>query len=645
MPTTPSRVYLGLVILGSFLPLLANATHVAAQVVNFAPAVAYGSGGFGATSVAVADVNGDGKPDLLVANTCTSYGDCYNGTVGVLLGNGDGTFQPAVTYPSGGYGADFIAVADVNRDGKPDLIVAHQCVSYSLCATPFSVGAVGVLLGNGDGTFRPALTYDSGGYLGVAVAVADVNGDGKPDLLASNWCASYTTACGTGTVGVLLGNGDGTFQPAATYGFGGYNQFGDTPELVVLALADVNGDGKPDLLVPNQCASSADCNNGTVGVLLGNGDGTFQPAVTYDSGGSSAVSVAVTDVNGDGKPDLLVANNRSHSVGVLLGNGDGTFRTAVSYYSGEQTLSVTAGDVNGDGKPDLVVPQYSPAVGEPSEVAVLLGNGDGTFQPYMPDLVFPSGGYAAAQATIADVNGDGKPDLVVVNETPNPQGVYNGVVGVLINASGLVAPTSLVSSLNPSAVDQPVTYTATVSGHFGEVPTGSVTFAISGNKPVAYQLTNGQATFTWAFSNPGARYVTAAYSGDANYPPSMSARLTQTVNPAVVSIAGSPQQPLTKNGSGNYVAMVTVTNTGNVTVSSLQVTIAGTTLGSGSLMTTPPSVTNLAPGASAVVTLTFPASSVSPGATASPLKVSGTYSVRSVPLNGNWALSFRSVSL
>lgn len=96
--------------------------------------------------------------------------------------------------------------------------------------------------------------------------------------------------------------------------------------------------------------------------------------------------------------------------------------------------------MNGDGKPDLVVPQFSGAVGEVSEVAVLLGNGNGTFQPYLLDLVFPSGGYAAAQAVIADVNGDGKPDLVVVNETPNPQGVYDGVVGVLINASGLVAP-------------------------------------------------------------------------------------------------------------------------------------------------------------------------------------------------------------
>ncbi|MGA8647835.1 MAG: VCBS repeat-containing protein [Candidatus Sulfotelmatobacter sp.] len=138
-----------------FLLLLANVTYVVAQVVNFAPAVAYGSGGFSATSVAVADVNGDGKPDLLVANTCASYGDCYNGTVGVLLGNGDGTFKPAVTYPSGGYGADFIVVADVNGDGKLDLVVAHQCVSYSTCATPSSIGVVGCCLATATAPSNP----------------------------------------------------------------------------------------------------------------------------------------------------------------------------------------------------------------------------------------------------------------------------------------------------------------------------------------------------------------------------------------------------------------------------------------------------------------------------------------------------------
>jgi hypothetical protein len=120
----------------------------------------------------VADVNGDGKPDLVVANQASS-------TVSVLLGNGDGTFQPAVSYSPGGIFSDSVAVADVNGDGNPDLLVAISCAS----STGDCSGLVGVLLGNGDGTFQPAVTYGSGGQVADSVAVADLNGDGKPDLL------------------------------------------------------------------------------------------------------------------------------------------------------------------------------------------------------------------------------------------------------------------------------------------------------------------------------------------------------------------------------------------------------------------------------------------------------------------------------
>lgn len=124
----------------------------------------------------------------------------------------------------------------------------------------------------------------------------------------ANECGADRTTCQSGSVGVLLGNGDGTFKPAVAYGSGGYF---DTS----VAVADVNGDGKPDLLVTSQCVSSSDCANSPVGVLLGNGNGTFQSAVIYDSGGLLATSVAVADVNGDGKPDLLVTNQNSNTVG------------------------------------------------------------------------------------------------------------------------------------------------------------------------------------------------------------------------------------------------------------------------------------------------------------------------------------------
>jgi FG-GAP-like repeat len=163
-----------------------------------------------------------------------------------------------------------------------------------------------------NGIFMEAPTYSSGTGGAVAATAADVNGDGKLDLVLAN-----------GGVGVLLGNGDGTFQPVVSYGSGG-----DDADSV--AVADVNGDGIPDLLVANECASDCEYdNNGSVGVLLGNADGTFQAAASYYTGGDSAYSVTICDLNGDGKPDLIVAN--LNSVGVLLGNGDGTFKTAVTY--------------------------------------------------------------------------------------------------------------------------------------------------------------------------------------------------------------------------------------------------------------------------------------------------------------------------
>src|ERR1035438_5948389 len=317
---------------------------------NFAPAVVYAPGGSGPDSVAVADVNGDGKPDLIVANfcdevsncTCTDsacdYGSgggpapaagaegkkkgkkkpdlivanfcdevsnctctdsaCDYGSVGVLLGNGDGTFQAAVTYLSGGYFTQSVAVADVNGDGKPDILVVNDCTSAINCAYTVGNGSVAVLLGNGDGTFQPAVAYDSGGQFPNGVLVTDLNKDGKPDLVVSNFSGGIN---GFGELGVLLGNGDGTFQPAVIYNSAySYN-------LMSMAVADVDGDGNLDLLVANECADLS-CASGDVGVLLGDGDGTFQPGVSYPSGGYYTRSIAVADLNGNGKLDLVVAN-------------------------------------------------------------------------------------------------------------------------------------------------------------------------------------------------------------------------------------------------------------------------------------------------------------------------------------------------
>ena len=389
----------------------------------FIEAPFYSSGGFGADSVAVADLNGDGKLDLVVANRRDLIMPTLAGSVAILLGNGDATFQPAVAYDSGGFLASSVAVADVNQDGHPDLLVANLCASEG-CTFG---GEVSVLLGNGDGTFQPAVSYSSGNFGDVdatSVAVADVNGDGKPDLLVVNECLFSDSCHGHGGVGVLLGNGDGTFQPAVVYDSGGRLASS-------LAVADIDADGKPDLVVTNACAAFCQGENGSVAVLLGLGDGTFRAPVVYDSGGQVALSVVAGDVNGDGKPDLLVANMCGSGcpafgvASVFIGNGDGTFQPAVGYGSGaDYPLSVALGDANGDGKPDLLVG------GGSGSASVLLGSGDGTFQPA---LSYGSGGVGAVSVAVADVNRDGKADVLVANSNNDD---FGGVGVLLGNGDG-----------------------------------------------------------------------------------------------------------------------------------------------------------------------------------------------------------------
>ncbi len=427
--------------------------------------------------------------------------------MGVLLGNGDGTFQPAVTYGSGG-GAPFsVAVADVSGDGHPDLVVANS-----------GADNVAVLLGNGDGTFQTAVSYSSGGYSPYSVKISDLNGDGHPDLVVSNICCIDGLY---GVVAVLLGNGDGTFQTPVTYSSGGGYASS-------VAISDLTGNGKPDIVVSNVCGDEY-CSGflGLVGVLLGNGDGTFQPAVTYSSGGYEPYSVAAGDVNGDGHPDLLLLNSGSNTVGVLLNNGDGTFQPVVTYGTGGvdswSTQSVTAADVNGDGHADLLVANcYS------NDVGVLLGNGDGTFQPA---VTYGSGGWDAWSVAVADVNGDGWPDLMVTNQFSGTE-----TVGVLLNDAGPHSPTdtTLRSSLNPSVFGQLVTFTAQVSSSTGK-PTATVIFYDGSNQIGSATLANGSASFSTSSLVAGSHSIVAAYQGSADFNPSQSTPLKQVVNTATTA--------------------------------------------------------------------------------------------------------------
>ena len=543
------------------------------------PAVDYGSGGIRAFSAVLADVNGDGKPDLVVANDNSN-------SVGVLLGNGDGTFQAAKTYSSGFSDPSGVVIADVNGDGKPDLLVVNTCASNG-CPS----GSVAVLLGNGDGTFGAPFSYSSGGYYAVSIAVADVNGDGKPDVVVTNSC--FKNPCTSqSTVGVLMGKGDGTFKAAVTHVTGGGYASS-------VAIADLNHDGKLDLVVANQCQTNDVCNTGgNAGVLLGNGDGTFQPAVTYGSGGFYAEVISVADVNDDGKPDLLVGNlcsgndfsscpggggTADTTVGVLLGNGDGTFQPVVAHDTGgQEALAVVAADVNGDGKPDLIVGNSCwDSMCAVSTLSVLAGNGDGTFQPA---VVYDLGGYEAASVLVADLNGDGKPDLIATIPCITSSCADDGEVGVLLNNYGApTTSTSLASSVNPVSVNKTVTYTATVS-HSGGALAGEVTFADGLMSLGTVLLANNQATFSTSYKSGGSHAITASYSGVLNTAEgSRSATLAEYATVAsktVVSTSGSPSmvgQPVTFTA--------TVTSTQGVIPDGEQVNFyQGTTLlGSASL--------------------------------------------------------------
>jgi hypothetical protein len=268
---------------------------------TFGPKTDFATGSL-PSSVAIDDLNGDGKPDLVTANHNAS-------TASVLLGNGDGTFGPKTDFMTGS-GPFSLAIGDLNGDGKPDVAVATNGSS-----------TVSVLLGNGEGTFGSKTDFATGN-VPYSVAIGDLNGDGKPDLAAANNSSS--------TVSVLLGNGDGTFGPKTDF------VIGSLPFSV--AIADLNGDGKPDLAVANQGGSSN--YTGRVSVLLGDGDGTFgaNGAKIGYATGNRPYSVAIGDLNGDSRPDLIAANFGSNTVSVLLNTGG-------QPWVGVATQAATAGEL------------------------------------------------------------------------------------------------------------------------------------------------------------------------------------------------------------------------------------------------------------------------------------------------------------
>jgi hypothetical protein len=362
---------------------------------KFKPALNFASGGY-TNTMAVADINGDGKADLV------TVAEGVNSPVNVLLGNGNGTFQAPQVIGTGNslFGA---AVADFNGDGRPDVVVGNATLN-----NPF----VTVFLGNGNGTFQAPQTFATAPSP-ISIAVADFNHDGKLDLVTAN--------NGSSNVSVLLGNGNGTFQPATN--------FAVPTTSYSVAVADLNGDGNPDVVVGHSGSSSNPDN--TVSLLLGNGNGTFTPAQDFAVG--KQPSVAIADLNHDGRPDIVTANFGDDTVGVLLNTwappGSATFTPETTVNLGASySATPTIADVNGDGKPDLVVADYAENM-----VSVFLGNGNGTFQA---PINTPTPGPGPRNPIVADVNGDGIPDLIVINYGANSISILQG------NGNGTFQPAS-----------------------------------------------------------------------------------------------------------------------------------------------------------------------------------------------------------
>ena len=511
----------------------------------------------GESSIALGDLNGDGIPDIAFANTAAYI--CSG--VGVLLGNGDGTFREPICYSPGSTGASAISIADMNGDGIPDLIAASPCDSGNNCAT----GNIGVLLGNGDGTFQPVISNTSGiaGAGLVTLAVADVNNDGHPDAVAFNGSSGTVLVLfgnGDGTLQSPVSYnppyGDPPGPSAGNMGGGG---------LDATMLTDINGDHILDIVLLSFCVGGDDCSSGLVGYLLGNGDGTFQSSSssqpllgnTFRTQAYLTNGMAVGDIDGDGVPDIVTAssgpNYEDGVASVLMGLGGGAFLPAATYDSGGTGgLSPGVADVNGDGIPDLIVLNQSCPVpmscSDSSSVGVLLGNGDGTFQAAQS---YTSGTYAGPGMIIADVNGDGVLDVVA---NANQDFVMLGTLGRIIQTV-----TSVATTPNPSLFGQTVTLTASVTPKGPSPPTGTMTFNDGGNSLGTGQISGGTASLNTSALVLGTNSITASYSGDPSYGASTSAPVSQVVHvsPSATSLASSVNPSL----SGEPVAFTaTVTS-------------------------------------------------------------------------------------
>lgn len=489
--------------------------------------------------------------------------------VSVLIGNGDGTFQPQYTVqavPSTGsyasYATNAIAVGDFNGDGHLDMAVL--CIGSNTAGTV--AGTINVLLGDGTGHFGTPTVIPLDGNWPVQILAGDFNNDSKTDLAVLNYMGESVT--------VLLGNGDGTFNilPDTVIGLSG---------TAVMAAADFNKDGKLDLAVGN---------NDGVAVLLGNGDGTFQPLVNWAIPGVAA-ALQVGDFNNDGNLDIAATASAAGdtSICVLLGQGNGSFQSPPISSVGLGFYVFATGDFNSDGKLDLASGSSADLYG--GNLAIFLGDGTGSLNASAVGVAGVSVDNAsiAGGGTALDINGDGYPDLIM--------GTGNeplGAATVMLNCGLRCTNTAVMSSATSPVFNQPVTFTATVTSANARAagpPTGAVIFQATPRSGVSTTLgsatiSGGVGTLTTSVGlAPGYYYVISAnYSGDSNFnsststaepPPAPELLLQQAPTTVVVSSSPNPSPPgqsvtftatVTPSTSGIPTGTLTFSDNGNALV-------------------------------------------------------------------------------
>ena len=536
----------------------------------------------------VFDLNRDGRMDLVGIGLTTAR---------VMLGNGDGTFQPTVEYPvSVSTQPQAVAAGDFNRDGAPDLIVTLNDPQIGLA----------LITGSGDGSFNPPVHFaNASGFDSPAISAVDLDNDGDLDVVVGHSIACYKAPCIPGrSITVMRGRGDGTFQAPRVIEVGS--------DTAAIGVGDFNRDGFSDLAL----ASSSS----RVHVLLGRGDGTFAQQtltlVTENNIGMDNTDIDVADVNADLIDDVVVALslNGSRTV-ILVGNGDGSFREP--HFIQEPEIRIpqyqAVADYNGDGRLDLAL---SLGWGSQGLMEIRNGNGDGTFGPLIlylapPDKSSIGGGKIAA----ADFNGDGKSDLAL-----GWIGASTGLA-VLRNTTGATAPPrpsapSLLSPSDGATTPQPVTldWTDVTHGVTYEVQVDNSS-TISSPFIANVTMTASQTTLSGLPAQRLWWRVRARNSAGVFGPFSSVRRFTPQSAPTAAALSSVSLSPPSVTGGTSSTGTVTLTSAAPNAGALVALTRNPT-----SVVTVPPSVTVPAGGVSATFTATTSAVSASTAVT-----VSATY--------------------